>query len=158
MPGRCSTFRYHSAVPAGVECRSSNGNHTIVFTFNKNITAGNASVVSGAGSVNGNPTFATNNMNVDLTGVTDAQTITVKLSQVTDAASHVFPESVVSMRVLVGDTSGNGSITATDVSQTKLQSGQAVTAANFRADVIVSGSINGTDVSAVKLRTGTAVP
>ena len=62
------------------------------------------------------------------------------------------------MSVLIGDTSGNGSVTATDVTQTKSQSGQAVSASNFREDVVVNGSINGTDVSSVKSSSGTALP
>jgi hypothetical protein len=62
------------------------------------------------------------------------------------------------MAVLVGDTTGNGTVNATDVSQTKGQSGQAVTGTNFRADVNANGSINGTDVSFVKSKTGTALP
>ena len=52
----------------------------------------------------------------------------------------------------------DGSVNATDVSQTKLQSGVAVSAANFRNDVTVNGSINATDVSTVKLKSGTALP
>ena len=62
------------------------------------------------------------------------------------------------MGVLLGDVNGNGSVNSTDVSQTKLQSGQAVTNANFREDVNVNGSINATDVSSVKLKSGTALP
>jgi hypothetical protein len=64
----------------------------------------------------------------------------------------------ITMGVLFGDTSGNGTVNATDVSQTKLRSGQPVDATNFRNDVTVSNSINGTDVSTVKLKTGTALP
>ena len=62
------------------------------------------------------------------------------------------------MGVLLGDTSGNGTVNATDVSQTKLQSGQPVTSANFREDVNANGSINATDVSSVKLKSGTSLP
>ena len=62
------------------------------------------------------------------------------------------------MGVLLGDTSGNGTVNSTDVSQTKLKSGQAVDAANFRTDVTVSNSINATDVGTVKLKVGTALP
>ena len=35
----------------GVECRSSNGQHTFVFTFSSNVVSGNASVTGGTGSV-----------------------------------------------------------------------------------------------------------
>jgi hypothetical protein len=62
------------------------------------------------------------------------------------------------MSVLVGDTSYNGSVTSSDVSQAKLQTGQPVTGSNFRSDVNASGTITSADVSLVKLRTGTALP
>ena len=64
----------------------------------------------------------------------------------------------VPMGVLMGDTSGNGTVSSTDVSQTKLQSGQGASASNYREDVVVTGGINATDVSAVKLKSGTALP
>jgi len=37
-------------------------------------------------------------------------------------------------------------------------SGSTTTAANFRADVVVSGTINATDLSFVKSRSGTTLP
>ena len=89
-------------------------------------------------------------MTVNLTGVSDAQLITVTLSGVTDSFAQVLPDTAVSMRLLAGDASGNGSVSATDVSLTKTQSGAPVTNANFREDVVVTGSINGTDISLVK--------
>ena len=64
----------------------------------------------------------------------------------------------IPMGVLLGDTSGNGSVNASDVSLTKLKSGQAIDASNFRADVTVNGSINASDVSSVKLKSGTGLP
>ena len=73
-------------------------------------------------------------MTVNLTGVTDVQKITVTLSNVTDSFAQVLPNTAVSMNMLIGDTSGNKTVNASDVSQTKLQSGQAVTATNFRED------------------------
>jgi hypothetical protein len=142
----------------GVECRSTASNHTLVFNFNNNVASGNASVTSGVGAVSGTPTFSTNTMTVNLTGVTDVQKLTVTLSGVTDTSAQLLPNTVVSMNVLAGDTSANKAVNATDVSQTKLQSGIPVTAANFREDVVVSGSINATDVSLVKSHSGSSVP
>ena len=142
----------------GVECRNSGGNHTLVFTFANDIASGNASVTSGTGSVAGSPTFATNTMTVNLTGVTDVQKITVTLSNVTDSFAQVLPNTAVSMNLLIGDTSGNKTVNASDVSQTKVQSGQAVTVTNFRTDVTSNGSINGSDVSLVKSRSGNGLP
>jgi hypothetical protein len=60
--------------------------------------------------------------------------------------------------MLAGDASGNKTVNGTDVSQTKLQSGALVGAANFREDVNASGAINGTDVSLVKLLSGSGLP
>ena len=62
------------------------------------------------------------------------------------------------MGLLNGDTTGNGSVNASDVSQTKARSGQPVDATNFRNDVTVNGSINASDVSLVKTQSGTALP
>jgi plastocyanin len=142
----------------GVECRSSGGNHTLVFTFSNNVTAGNASVTSGTGNVSGSPSFSGNTMTVDLTGVTDVQQITVKLSGVTDSSSQVLPDTTVNMNILIGDTTGNKSVNASDVSQTKIQSGAVVSATNFRTDVTANGVINASDLSLVKLRSGSALP
>ena len=143
---------------AGVECRSSAGNHTLMFVFSNNIVSGNASVTTGTGSVSGSPTFAGPVMTVNLTGVTDVQKITVTLSGVTASLGQVVPDTAVSVNMLVGDVTGNKTVNSSDVSQTKLQSGQAVTLANFREDVNVNGQINGTDVSLVKLRVGSGLP
>ena len=144
----------------GVECRMGDveGNHTLVFTFNNDIVSGSASLTSGTGSVAGSPAFSGNTVTVNLTGVADAQKITVTLSNLTDSFAQTLPNTAVSVNMLIGDTNGNKTVNASDVSQTKLQSGQAVTAANFRSDVDANGSINATDLSLVKMKSGTAVP
>jgi hypothetical protein len=142
----------------GIECRNSGGNHTLVFTFTANVVSGSASVVSGAGSVSGSPTFSANTMTVNLTGVTNAQQIAVKLSGVTDSMAHAIPDIIVNMIALAGDTTANKTVNAGDVSQTKVQVGSLVGAGNFRNDVTVDGSINASDVSLVKTRVGTGVP
>lgn len=141
-----------------VECRSSGGAHTIIFTFDNNIVSGNAAVVSGTGSVAGSPTFSNNTMAVNLTGVGDAQKIGVKLSGVTDALGQVLPDTSVQLNILAGDTNGSRTVTAADVSQAKSLSGSAANASNFRADVNVSGSVNGTDVSLIKAQSGHTSP
>jgi uncharacterized delta-60 repeat protein len=142
----------------GVECRSSGGNHTLVITFNNTVVSGNAAVTSGIGSVAGSPIFAGNTMSVNLTGVTDVQQITVTLSNVTDIFSQVLPDTPVSVNMLIGDTTGNRTVNAGDVAQTKGQSGQPVGAGNFRNDVNVSGSTNAGDVAQVKANSGHTLP
>ena len=140
------------------ECRSSGGNHTLVFTFTNNVVSGNASITSGTGNVSGSPIFSGNTMTVSLTGVVDVQKITVTLSNVTDSFAQTLPDTAVSMNVLIGDASGNKIVNTSDVSFTKVESGQTVTAANFRTDVTANGVINAGDVSLVKSRSGNALP
>jgi plastocyanin len=146
-----------SGTPA-VECRSGGGNYSFVFTFNNNVMSGNASVTSGTGSVSGAPAFSANTMTVNLTGVANVQTLTVTLSGVTDEFQQVLADTPVSAKFLIGDSSGNGGVNASDIVQTKGRIGQAVSAANFRSDVNVNGGINASDVSIVKTHSGESVP
>jgi hypothetical protein len=144
----------------GVECRTggAGGDHTLVITFNNTVVSGNAAVTSGTGSVADAPAFSGNTMTVDLTGVANAQTVTVTLSNVTDSSSQTLPDTSISASFLLGDTNGNGSVNASDVSQTKAQVGQAVSGSNCREDINVNGTINATDASLVKTSLGTALP
>jgi hypothetical protein len=84
--------------------------------------------------------------------------ITVTLTTVTDAAGHNLSNFSVSMRVLTGDTNANRRVNASDVAQTKSQSGHALSAANFREDANADGSLSASDVSLVKSFSGTSVP
>jgi hypothetical protein len=143
----------------GVECRTggATGDYTLVFTFTNNVTSGSASVTGGIGSVSGMPVFSGNTMTVNLTGVANAQTLAVTLSGVTDEFSQVLPDTPVSVNMLIGDTSGNGVVNATDVAQTKAQVGQPVTSSNFRTDVNANGIINTSDVAIVKAHSGGSI-
>jgi serine protease AprX len=142
----------------GVECRSSAGNYTQVFTFDNNVVSGSAAVTSGTGSVSGSPTFSGNTMTVNLTGVADVQTITVTLTGVTDVLSQVLPSTPVSMNVLIGDVNGNKTVNASDVGLVKSQVGHAVTGSNFREDVNADGSLTATDVALTKSHVGDGLP
>jgi uncharacterized repeat protein (TIGR03803 family) len=138
-----------------VECRG--GNHTFVFSFNKQIASGNAAVTSGTGSVSGAPAVSANTLTVNLSGVANAQTLTVTLSNVTDAAGETLPDTTASIRFLLGDSSGNGAVTASDIGATKAAAGQPVTVLNFRNDVTPNGAINASDIGLVKAQSGTSV-
>ena len=65
---------------------------------------------------------------MNLTGVTNAQRITLALFDVSDSINS--GDVGVRMGMLIGDTNGNGSVNAGDVSQTKGQSGLPVTGSN----------------------------
>lgn len=141
----------------GVECRGSAGNHTIIFSFTNDIASGDASVSSGNGSVLGVPTFNDNEMIVNLTGVTDIQTLTVSLSNVTDTFAQVLPNTSVNVNFLVGDVSANKVVNATDIAQVKAQTGTLVTGANFRDDVNANGALNGSDIAQTKNNSGNGI-
>ena len=138
--------------PLGVEDRNGAGNYTLVFTFDSPIQSGNASF-TGSGAT-GTPTFAGNQMTVPLTGVTDVQTATVMLTNVTGTNGGVLPSASVNCGFLIGDTTNDGTVNSADISQTKSQSGVAVTSSNYREDVTNDGVINSADISLVKSRSG----
>ena len=152
-------------MPRGVECRSggASGDYKMVFSFSNNLTSvasasvtgGCGSVVSGTSGIGPNP----NQYTANLTGVTCIDYVTVTLNNVNDSAgNHSDTVPGPEMGVLVGDTTGNGSVNASDISQTKSKSGLAVDSTNFRTDVTVNGSINSSDISTVKSKSGTALP
>ena len=95
---------------------------------------------------------------VNLTGVTNAQTLTINLSNVADSAGSFSPSVSTSMNVLIGDTNGNRVVNSSDIAQTQSQSGEAVNSINFREDVTVSGSINSSDIALVQSKSGTGLP
>jgi probable HAF family extracellular repeat protein len=138
----------------GVECRNSGGDLLLVFTFNSTMASGGATVTGGTASVAGTPTFDHNTITVELTGVADVQQITVTLRNVTDIFSRTLPDTAVSVNMLIGDTNGNRSVNASDISGTKTQTGSPVTAANFRTDINASGAITASDISQVKANSG----
>jgi hypothetical protein len=143
---------------AAIECRNPgpNNSYQIIISFLNAVTFTSASVTSGTGMVtstsgNGTPTISTN-----LAGVTNAQRLIVTLFGVNDGTTT--RDIPIRMNILIGDTNGNGSVNASDVSQTKGQSGQAITGFNLREDVNGNGAINGSDVALVKSKSGTSLP
>lgn len=147
---------------AGVECRSGgiNGNYQLVFSFANPLTSvGGASVTTGTGSVS-SQTIDTDAHNyiVNLTGVTNAQRITVSLTNVTDSTGGTAPAIAATMGVLIGDSSGNGSVSSGDIAQVKLNVGKLIDSTNFRTDLNASGTINAADITLVKSMAGTSLP
>ncbi|MGH8093679.1 MAG: alkaline phosphatase family protein [Chthoniobacterales bacterium] len=141
------------------ECRSGGptNDYQIVLTFPSAVTFSSAAVTAGTGSVSSSSGSGTASVTVNLTGVSNAQNITLTLSGVSDGTGTTGSISVP-MGVLIGDTTGDGAVNAGDIGQTKSQSGNAVTASNFREDVTVDGSINAGDIGLVKSKSGTGLP
>lgn len=95
---------------------------------------------------------------MSLTGVTNAPAITVSLSNVANSVGNFSSTVAGSMRVLIGDMNADGFVNSADISQTKSQSGQAVTGSTFHEDVNADGFINSADISLVKSKSGMALP
>ena len=148
----------------GIECRSggANNDYQLIVTFAQPVTFSSAAVTSGVGMIsnmstsNGTGGVAGTQVTINLTGVANAQIITVALFDVDDGTRR--GDLGVRMGVLVGDATDDGKVNASDISQMKFLSGQAIDENNVRADVIPSGAINASDISAAKIRSGTALP
>lgn len=151
----------------GIECRSGGGggagsgagNYQVVVTFTNPIIAATATVTPGTGrtaSVSGAPVRSGADVIVNLTNVSNAQTLTVNLLGVSDGSNT--DNVSVKVSILAGDTTGNGAVNSSDIAQTQSQSGQPVTGANFREDVTANGLINSSDVGFVQSKSGTTLP
>ena len=161
--GNVGTFDVDLMNGNGVECRSggAEGHYTMVFGFANPLT----NVVS-ASVTSGNGTVASANIDsgdarnyiVTLNGVSNAQVVTVTVNNVADSAGNFSDAVPGTIKVLIGDTNGDGFVNSADISQTKSQSGNAVTSNNFREDLNADGFINSADISLVKSRSGTALP
>ena len=148
---------------SGIECRTggTNGDYTLVFSFANTLTSvASATVTSGTGSVSSSAIDTTDAHQyiVNLTGVTNAQVITVSLANVTDSAGNSSSVIAAPMGVLLGDTTANGNVSNTDVAAVKAQVAAPVTTSNFRNDVNANGIISNTDVSATKAQVSTSLP
>jgi hypothetical protein len=159
--GSAGTFGVNIPLGArGIEPRLGSGsgagrNYTIVAHFDRPVNGGTASM-SGSGTA-GPVTFNGNDMIVQLTNVTDQQTVTLTLNNVTTPGGGPLGTATLQIGFLSGDANRNGTVNATDIGQMKNVSGAAATAENFTADVIVNGTINATDIGYAKSRSGASL-
>ncbi|MGI8821098.1 MAG: LamG-like jellyroll fold domain-containing protein [Chthoniobacterales bacterium] len=142
---------------AGVECRNPGaaGAYQMIVQFPAPVTVAGATILSGTGAVSGF-TVTGSSVTVNLTGVTNAQTLVVNLTGVNDGTSS--GNVPLAMSVLIGDTSGDGIVNGGDAIQTRSRSGQPTDATNFRSDVNTDGIVNGGDTIVVRSRSGTSLP
>ena len=132
------------------------GNFMIVYTFSGPITAGNANVSSGTGSVGG-VSFSGNSMIVSLSGVTDQQTLTVSTNGVTSNYTVATAPSV-QVGFLQGDATGDGVVNVGDTIVVRAVSGAAVDNTNFTKDVNADGMLNIGDTAVVRSLSGDFLP
>jgi hypothetical protein len=144
----------------GIECRRGQGTnsdqHQLVLTFPSAVTVPSASVTSGTASVASITGSGTDTITINLTGVTNAQRITVTLANVTDNINT--NDVAIRFGVLVGDATNDGAVNSSDISYVKSKSGSLLNYSSFRADLTVDENINSSDISFVKSKSGTALP
>jgi hypothetical protein len=144
----------------GIECRtgSTPGNHTVVITFSVPVTVSRVTVTLGAGGTGSANGFSVNNtqVTVNLTNVSNAQTLTINLIGVTGGSNS--GNVSVPMSVLLGDVNQTGLVDSGDVFLVRQQTGQSTTLSNFREDVNATGLIDSGDVFLTRKQTGTALP
>ena len=168
MHGAAGTFDIPLALtgPVSIECRSGGANmdYQIVLTFAAPIAYDDVAVVSGTATIASvSPTAppATNGtgltqLTINLTGVANAQRVTLAIFGATDGTDR----GDVGLRVgfLLGDVTGDGNVNASDITETKSQTGHAVSSSSFRDDLNANGEINSSDVALAKIKSGTGLP
>ena len=141
---------------AGIESRlgsgSNSGGHQLVITFPIPVTVASAMVTTGQGTID-SVVASGAEVTVNLSSVSNAQIIVVTLFSVNDGSRT--GDIPIRAGFLVADVNQSGTVNSTDIGQIKVQTGQAVSASNFRLDVNASGAINATDVGLAKSATGT---
>jgi len=138
----------------GIECRGAT-TYQMVIQFPLSVAVSGVTPL-GTGTVDGF-NLSGGRVTVDLSNVASEQTFAVRLTGVSNGT--LFGNVPIAMGILVGDAGGNGTVSASDIGQVKAQSGQAVSAANFRLDVTASGgTINSSDIGTVKSKSGTQLP
>jgi hypothetical protein len=148
--------------PRGVECRSpgstgeSGFDYKLIFSFTSAVTScGNAST----GTVSSGP--ASNQCTVKLTGVPNAQYLTVTLTgvHVPTACPAAFVGNVsVTMGVLLGDVNATARTDAGDVTAVRNKTVSIPDQQTFRFDVNASGRIDAGDVTTTRNATVTVLP
>jgi hypothetical protein len=138
---------------SGVEDRSSSS-YNAVFSFDGAVTSGEVLVLSGTATV-GAISFSGNTMTAQLTGVTSAEVVTLRVQNINgDGQLH----GDVPFGFLTADINGNRLVDRPDLQQLQADRGQPITAANFRDDINLSGVIDRPDLQSVQTNRGHSIP
>jgi len=138
---------------SGVEDRSST-TYNAVFTFDGAVTSGQVTVLSGTATV-GTISFSGNSMTAQLTGVTSAEIVTLRVQNINgDGQLH----GDVPFGFLTADVNANRIVDRPDQQQLQTDRGQPVTASNFRDDINLSGVVDRPDVQSVQTNRGHSIP
>jgi hypothetical protein len=138
---------------SGVEDRSSS-TYNAVFTFDAPVTSGQVTVLSGTATV-GTISFSGNSMTAQLTGVTSAEVVTLRVQNINgDGQLH----GDVPFGFLTADVNANRIVDKPDQQQINADKNQPVTSSNFRDDINLNGVVDRSDVQSVQTNRGHSIP
>jgi len=138
---------------SGVEDRAS-GTYNAVFTFDGAVTSGEVLTVGGTATV-GPISFSGNTMTAQLTGVTSAEVVTLRVQNINGDGQ---PHGDVPFGFLTADVSGNRTVDKPDKQGISADKNQVVTSVNFRDDINLSGVVDKPDVQSVETNRGHSIP
>jgi hypothetical protein len=141
----------------GIECRKGQGansdQHQVVFTFAVPITLSGSPTVSVSAPAGGTPgttaSVSGSVVTVNLTGILNAQTLTITLTDVNDSGPISVP-----MGVLFGDVNADGFVLSGDYTAVRQRSGSTVDTNTFFYDTNVDGFILSGDYTGVRQQSG----
>ena len=137
-----------SGAPA-VEMRNAAGAYNIVLTFDRNVLSDTSTTItSGVGTVS-STTFSGNTATVQLSGVSDRQTIILELDNVVGVVG-INSKVLVSMSICVGDVNQSGAVTVEDIDAVKAHSGPAPNSTTFIYDLNHDGFLDSADIGQIK--------
>ena len=138
---------------SGVENRAS-GTYNAVFTFDGAVTSGEVLAVGGTATV-GPISFSGNTMTAQLTGVTSAEVVTLRVQNINGDGQ---PHGDVPFGFLTADVNGNRTVDKPDKQKISADKNQVVTSVNFRDDINLSGVVDKPDVQSVETNRGHSIP
>jgi hypothetical protein len=104
------------------------------------------------------PIFTSNDVIVNLTGVTNNQYVTVSLTNVASTEGGTGGSASVRLGFLLGDVNQNRVVTLADLGLVNAQLTQSVTATNYLHDVNASGTLSLADKAITNANLATALP
>jgi CSLREA domain-containing protein len=131
--------------------------HTIVFTFDKPVTAGNASTTEGTVTVAA-PTFSGNEMRVALSNVANIQYVTLNVSNVAASDGSTGGSGSARIGFLQGDVNQSRVVSVADLGLVNAVLTQPVTVANYLRDVNANGTLTVSDKGLTNAVLTTALP
>ena len=138
---------------SGVEDRAAS-TYNAVFNFDQAVTSGQVLNVGGVGTV-GTISFSGNTMTAQLTGVTSAEVVTLRVQNINgDGQQH----GDIPFGFLTADVNGNRKVDKPDKQIVTAAKNQPVTSANFRDDINLSGVVDKGDLDSVNANKGNRIP